>query len=177
MFLDTTLQSTWCQYSTNMMMVLYNCSSRSWKQRCNRHDIPRHATISWGKSVFFQWKSVSIRILHLCIDVSWERSRDSYRDAVCKKISTLNNKTRQPATQLRTKIGSTPLKWISQWNKKNLAQACRAANTDDSLFYRHFDTAVHWISKKSGNYFLQFVSVDLTSSANTENITSFEHFL
>ena len=30
----------------------------------------RHATISWEKSVFFQRKSVSIRILHLCIDVS-----------------------------------------------------------------------------------------------------------
>ena len=29
----------------------------------------RHATISWGKSVFFPWKSVSIRILHLCIDI------------------------------------------------------------------------------------------------------------
>ena len=54
----------------------------------------RHATISWGKSIFFQWKSVSIRILHLCIDVSRKRSRDSYRDAVCKKKS---NKNRQPA--------------------------------------------------------------------------------
>ena len=32
----------------------------------------RHATISWGKSVFFQRKSVSIRILHLCIDVHSE---------------------------------------------------------------------------------------------------------
>ena len=30
----------------------------------------RHATISWGESVFFKRKSVSIRIIHQCIDVS-----------------------------------------------------------------------------------------------------------
>ena len=61
--------------------------------------VPRHATISWWKSVFFPWKPVSIRILHLCIDVEWKRSRDSYRDAVYKKISTLCNKNRQSATK------------------------------------------------------------------------------
>ena len=57
---------------------------------------PRHATISWGEIRIF---SVKIRInpyplqlgtarpciLHLFIDVSQKRSRDSYRDAVCKK--------------------------------------------------------------------------------------------
>ena len=59
----------------------------------------RHATISWGKSVFFQWKSVYIRIIHLCIDLSRKRSRDSYRDAVCKKIAMLCNKNRQPAAK------------------------------------------------------------------------------
>ena len=52
-----------------------------------------------GKSVYFQLKSVSIRILHLCIDVSQKRSRDSYRDAVCKKIATLCKKNRQPAAK------------------------------------------------------------------------------
>ena len=45
-------------------------------------NIDRHATISWEKSVFFQRKSVSIRILHLCNDVSRKCSRDSYLDAV-----------------------------------------------------------------------------------------------
>ena len=43
--------------------------------------------------------SVSIRILHVCIDLSRKRSRDSYRDAVCKQIATLCNKNRQPAAQ------------------------------------------------------------------------------
>ena len=60
----------------------------------------RHATISWGKSVFFQRKSVSIRILHICINVSRKRSRDSYHDAVfAKKIATLCNKNRHPAAK------------------------------------------------------------------------------
>ena len=51
----------------------------------------RHATISWGKSVFFQWKSVTIRILILCIDMHSENvhaihiATPLYRDAVYKK--------------------------------------------------------------------------------------------
>ena len=55
----------------------------------------RHATISWGKSVFVQRKSVSIRILHVCIDV--HSSRDSYRDAVYKKSRHCVIQNRQPA--------------------------------------------------------------------------------
>ena len=80
--------------------------------KCSFH---RHATISWGKSVFFQWKSVSIRILHLCIDVSRKRSRDPYRDAVWKKISTLCNKNRQPAakTQNRSFISRGATVWLA----------------------------------------------------------------
>ena len=62
----------WCIFAS---LLLVYCVIRS-----------RHATISWGKSVFFQWKSVSIRILHLCIDVS-------------QKIATLCNKNRQPAAK------------------------------------------------------------------------------
>ena len=40
------------------------------RQSVNQLGECRHATISWEKSVFFQRKSVSIRILHLCIHVS-----------------------------------------------------------------------------------------------------------
>ena len=54
----------------------------------------RHATISWGESVFLKRKSVSIRIIHQCIDVSrhFVFAGDSHRDAVCKKIPILRNK-------------------------------------------------------------------------------------
>ncbi len=44
----------------------------------------RHATISWGESVFLKRKSVSIRIIRQCLDVSRHFARDSHRDAVCK---------------------------------------------------------------------------------------------
>ena len=44
----------------------------------------RHATISWGESVFLKRKSVSIRIIRQCIDVSRHFARHSHRDAVCK---------------------------------------------------------------------------------------------
>ena len=44
----------------------------------------RHATISWGESVFLKRKSVSIRIIRQCIDVSRHFACDSHRDAVCK---------------------------------------------------------------------------------------------
>ena len=49
--------------------------------------ITRHATISWGESVFLKRKSVSIRIIHQCIDASrhFVFVGDSHRDAVCKK--------------------------------------------------------------------------------------------
>ena len=54
----------------------------------------RHATISWGESVFLKRKSVSIRIIHQCLDVSrhFVFAGDSHRDAVCKKIQILRNK-------------------------------------------------------------------------------------
>ena len=42
----------------------------------------RHATILWGESVFFKRKSVSIRIIHQCIDVSRHFASHSDRDAV-----------------------------------------------------------------------------------------------
>ena len=45
-----------------------------------------------GGTVFFKRKSVSIRIIHQCIDVSRHFARDSHRDAVCKKIRILRNK-------------------------------------------------------------------------------------
>ena len=64
----------------------------------------RHATISWGKSVFVQWKSVSIRIIHICINVSRKRSRDSYHDAVfANKIATLCNTNRHPAAKKKNR--------------------------------------------------------------------------
>ena len=49
----------------------------------------RHATISWGESVFLKQKSVSIRIIHQCIDVSRHFARESHQFA--KKIPILRN--------------------------------------------------------------------------------------
>ena len=50
-----------------------------------------------GGNPYFFSENPYTRIIHLCIDLSRKRSRDSYRDAVCKKIATLCNKNRQPA--------------------------------------------------------------------------------
>ena len=41
----------------------------------------------------------SICFIDVSIHVSRKRSRDSYRDAVCKKSATLCNKNRQPAAK------------------------------------------------------------------------------
>ena len=48
-----------------------------------------------GESVFFLWKSVSIRILRQCTDVLQHFSRDSYRDAVCKQNRDIKNWSRR----------------------------------------------------------------------------------
>ena len=51
-----------------------------------------------GNPYFFSetlYQSVSF----ICIEVSQKRLRDSYRDAVCKKIMTLCNKNWQPAAK------------------------------------------------------------------------------
>ena len=52
-----------------------------------------------GGNPYFFSENLSIRILHLCIDVSRKRSRDSYREAFGKKIATLCNKNRHPAAK------------------------------------------------------------------------------
>ena len=70
------------QTSTHSLYVQYRWASY------------RHATILWGESVFLKRKSVSIRIIHQCIDISrhFVFAGDSHRDAVCKKIPILRNK-------------------------------------------------------------------------------------
>ena len=74
------------------MAAIYHVGSE-WHQIAYQYWY-RHATISWGESVFLKRKSVSIRIIHQCIDVSrhFVFAGDSHRDAVCKKIMILRNK-------------------------------------------------------------------------------------
>ena len=66
----------------------------------------RHATISWGNPYFFNenlYQSVSFIV---CIDVSRKRSRDSYRDEVCKKSRHCVGLIKIDSQQQRTKIGA-----------------------------------------------------------------------
>ena len=93
------MQCSAVQYNTKQETCIASESSGNLDPVAFQIPFDRHATILLMKSVFFHWKSVSIRILHLCIDVSRKRSRDSYHDAVCKKIATLCNRNRQPAAK------------------------------------------------------------------------------
>ena len=61
-----------------------------------------------GEIRIFSLKICINPILHLCIDVSYKRSRDSYRDAVCTKIATLCNKNRQPSANNQNRSFNRP---------------------------------------------------------------------
>ena len=64
-----------------------------------------------GESVFFQWKSVSMRILHRCINVSRHFSRNSYNDAVCK----ISRRNKIDSQRQRVSLKGTE-SWFS-WNR------------------------------------------------------------
>ena len=77
-----------------------------------------------GNQYFFCENLYQSVILRRCIDVSRYFSRDSYSDAVCKKIATLCNKYRQPAAKTwcyRTK----------NWSRRNWSFTSRGPTVAD----------------------------------------------
>ena len=99
-----------------------------------------------------------IRIFLVKICINPYPSRDSYRDAVCKKIATLHNKNRQP-------VAKTRCYRTKNWSRRNWSFTSRGATVAPRsiTLHRRRNLPVFW--KFSGKSYICLKSVSLRDTA------------